>query len=370
MRRPSGTRLLLLGLLAAGLLGTLGGVTYAAFSSATANPASSFTAKRIYPGDRDAAAWDVRDSSAFGFEFNASNVFGFAADNRTRTTKNWPNAYAPGRYQDFDLNAALPPGLAVSSASFDFRISSSSGTQTSCYYFEVRRISTGAVLATHGGTGADVACVTGTTYVTTSTPIPSVSTTDIANDLRIRVLLRNSGAGPTRIDQATVATATPFGSATLYPVRDADAADGNPVSVVWGPPSGGDGAVYQSVTTWPAAFAANEFLKFTFPGYVPAGATLNSASFRHSYRSTAAGTVCHYFEVWVAGAVIGTHGSAAAPYSCHNNTGTFLTETVALPEIDTVAEANGAMVKMFVRHSGSGNSQHDLASLRVNYHLD
>jgi hypothetical protein len=59
-----------------------------------------------------------------------------------------------------------------------------------------------------------------------TTSIASVAaSTDILNDLRIRVLGDDSGSNGMVLDRATVSGATNYGSYTLYPVRFSDAAD-------------------------------------------------------------------------------------------------------------------------------------------------
>jgi hypothetical protein len=60
-----------------------------------------------------------------------------------------------------------------------------------------------------------------------------VSSTDAANDLRIRVYGYDSAAAASTLDEATVTGSTPYTSFTLYPIRYTDAASGTPVSVPW-----------------------------------------------------------------------------------------------------------------------------------------
>ena len=53
--------------------------------------------------------------------------------------------------------------------------------------------------------------------------------------------------------------------------------------------------------------------------------------------------------------------------SC-NSTGSFVTDTVSVPEIDTVAEANAAVVKIYMKIStNKGKTLHDRATLTINY---
>jgi hypothetical protein len=290
------------------------------------------------------------------------------ADAVVLTTGAWATTFSTSRYMEFDVNAPLRPGLAVSGATFDFRRSAGAAGQTECFYFEVRRASTGAVLATHGSAGTPVACVTGATQTTVSTPIPSVSTTDIANDLRIRVYERDSAASSTSIDLAAVSGSTSLGSFTLYPTGGTDASTGAPSTGPWSLLAS-DTTWFTVTMNWPNSYSATRYLGLTFPGYVPATATIRSASFKHSFRpANSANTMCWYAEVWSGGAVIGTHGSPAAPISCATGTA-FTTNTVTLDSVNTPARANDVTVRVYVQNSGGGNrrTEHDLAELTVKY---
>jgi hypothetical protein len=191
-----------------------------------------FGTKALFPGERVTPAFQVGDSSS-GTAVDRSSPFAFSADSLTTTTSAWSTAFDAGRYVEFDLNAPLASGVAVSAANFDFAYASS-GAGQACYYFEVRRISTGAVLGTYGSSGSPIGCVTGTTLTSFSTAIASVATTSIANDLRVRVFGRDAGSASMVIDRATVAGSTAYQSFTLYPVMVRDAADTTPELIPWG----------------------------------------------------------------------------------------------------------------------------------------
>jgi hypothetical protein len=191
-------------------------------------------AKAIFPGERITPAFVVGDASAGGASVDRSSQLGFSADGRTFTSSAWSSTFSGGRYLDFDLNASLPGGLAVPTASFELSFSSAAAGATACYYFEVRRISTGAVLGTYGNSGSPIACVAGTTLSVSTTSIASaVVSTNTLNDLRVRVLGDDSGSNGMVLDQATVSGATNFASYTLYPVRFSDAADTTASVSVW-----------------------------------------------------------------------------------------------------------------------------------------
>jgi hypothetical protein len=207
------------------------GLSLALFT-AQAESQAVFGTKALFPGERVTPAFAIGDSSS-GSEVDRSSSFAVAADGLTTTTSAWSAAFASGRYLEFDLNDSLAAGVAVTAATFEFRFASS-GAGQACYWFEVRRISTGAVLGTQGSSGAPVGCVSGTTPASFSTAIAAASTTSIANDLRIRVLGREAGNGAMVIDLATVAGSTAYQSFTLYPVMFRDAADTTPELIPWG----------------------------------------------------------------------------------------------------------------------------------------
>ncbi len=208
------------------------GLSLALFT-AQAEPQAVFGTKALFPGERVAPAFVVGDASS-GSQIDRSSSFAAAADGLTTTTSAWSTAFAASRYLEFDLNNSLAAGVAVTPATFDFRFASN-GAGQACYYFEVRRISTGAVIGTYGSTGTPLGCVTGTTQASFSTSIASsLTTTTIANDLRIRVFGKETGSGAMVIDRATVGGSTPYQSFTLYPVMFRDAADTTPELIRWG----------------------------------------------------------------------------------------------------------------------------------------
>ncbi len=207
------------------------GVSLAVYTAQSEGEAL-FGSKTLFPGERVTPAFRVGDASS-GMEIDRSSSFAFAADTRTSTTSAWSTAFASDRYLEFDLNDSLASGVAVSAATFDFSFASS-GAGEACYYIEVRRISTGAVLGTYGSSGSPLGCVIGTTLTSFSTPIPSVATTSIANDLRVRLFGKESGSAAIVIDLATVGGSTPHQAFTLYPVMFRDAADTTPEIIPWG----------------------------------------------------------------------------------------------------------------------------------------
>ena len=167
-----------------------------------------------------------------GTEVDRSSPFRAAGDGLSATTSSWATAFDGSRYLEFDLNGPLAGGVTVSGATFNFSFASSGSGQV-CFYFEVRRASTAAIIATHGTAGSPIGCVTGITATTFATPIAAVSSTTIANDLRIRVYAAESAAASMVVDLATVSGSTAYQTFTLYPIVYRDAADTTPETVPW-----------------------------------------------------------------------------------------------------------------------------------------
>jgi hypothetical protein len=313
------------------------------------------------------SAWDIGDFSS-GTLVNASAPTAFANDLVTLTTPNWAPAFSATRYVELDPNTTLPAGKAVTGATFNYRRAATVAGDTNCFYLEVRRISTGAVIGTHGSAATPAGCVTGTTLTTTTTPLPEITSTDIANDTRIRVYSRSSGSRPTIIDTATVsgtAGSMPF---TLYARNYIDTAGGGAsTSTPWSQYAV-DGLTVDSGSNWPNNPNATRYLRAAFPAYVPSAATVNSVTMRHTYRPLTVGNnACWYAEVYSAGALIATYGSSTAPVGC-NSGATFVTDSLSLPAVNTPARANDLSVRMiFTGSGGSRRTQHDLTELSLSY---
>lgn len=309
--------------------------------------------------------WELADASP-GFEYNLADYFAFD-DSWRYSTKNFSSSFSSFRYQEYDYNGPLPSGASTAGVDFVLRFADQSSTSTSCFYFDVRRQSTGAVVSTHGSSASPVGCVSGTTQTTFTTALPAVTTSAIANDLRVRVYFESSESRGENIDRAVVSgTSSPGPSFTLYETSYTDRADTS-ASVYPHPLVTSDSSTYRSITNWSTSFSASRYLLIKFPAYVPSGATVTGASFKQEYRSDSAGTTCVYFEVLAGSTVIGTHGSAGSPLSCSSSTTTYTTDDIALPEATTVAQANDLRIKLYVRNSSGKRSAHDLVHLTVTY---
>jgi hypothetical protein len=339
----------------------------AGFSS-LASGAGSLSTKRIFQGARSAWPWDVRDASGGGVETNSSDTLSYS-DGVTVTTKSWSSAFGATRFDDFDFSSGRPAGVPVSSATFNFTFAPSRANDDACFYIEVRRASTNALLGTHGSSGSPSACSTGSTVSATVSVSAEVTNTDIANDLRIRVYANNNTNRPLKIDLASVSITTPWFTTTLFEKRWDDEANATSTVALWPLPAT-DGTTYTTVGNFATAFNAARYLKFTPNQVVPAGAAITSAQVQFAYKSATAGdTTCWYFEVYNGATLIGTHGSSGTPVSC-NATGSSVTDTVSIPEVDTVTKANNAVLKVYMRNSGSRKASIELVQVNLDYYLD
>jgi hypothetical protein len=347
------------------------GVTSALASfgaSVTGGPAT-YASKQIFPGSRTTSAWDLRDTSS-GTESNQTSNLSTAGDLRYYATSSWPTAFDSVHYLDFDFSSPLPGGLSISGATFNFNMTTGSTSNPACFYIEVRRASTNTVLATYGSAGSPLSCPASTGFVATTTSIPIVTSSDIANDLRIRVYEKTSTSAATFTDLATVSGSTSAAPFTVNWKKYTDQSSGSPVATTW-PLVAADSAQYTTVNNWATSFSSTRYLKFTFPGYVATSAVVTAATFTHSYKAATSGdNVCWYLEVYNGSTLIGTHGSSASPISC-NSTTSFVTDNVSVPEVNTVTEANNVVVRVYVKDAtGARKSIDDVDTLTLNYYVD
>ena len=232
----------------------------------------------------------------------------------------------------------------------------------------MRRASTNALLGTHGSAGSPSACSTGSTVSATVSISAEVTSTDVANDLRLRVYANNSTNRAIRIDLASVTVTTPWFTTTLLEKRWDDEANAASTATLW-PLVATDGASYSTVGNLATTFNAARYLKFTPNQAVPTGAAISGAQVQFGYKSATAGdTTCWYFEVYSGTTLIGTHGSSGTPVSC-NATTSYVTNTVSLPEVDTDAEANNLVLKAYLRNSGSRKASVELVQIDLSYYL-
>jgi hypothetical protein len=327
------------------------------------------------------SAWALEDASS-GTPVIGSDATAFD-DNRVFptdagfTAANFNNAFATSRYYQWDYSSALPAEQATSNVSFDFRFRSNGGTNVACFYFDV--ISAGNVIGTHGsttpGTASSQWCTNGTEKLV-STPLPEVTSTSIANGLRIRVYGYESGKKPIFVDQATVSGTTQGKSFSLYETTGVNAADTSPQTLPWSL-AAEDGNYLTNGTNWLSTFSTTRYAQLTFPSYVPSTGTIDSVSFELRYQAAAASTICFYLSDWAGSspppaAAIGTHPDPPGTngLSCATGTSTWVRETIPLPEVDTPEEANGLVLRTYFRTSAGSTTKArvDYANLKIIYH--
>jgi hypothetical protein len=358
-------------------------LAFAAFNSAVTGGSMSVTSKRIFPGPRVASAWDLRDASS-GVEANNSDPLSYA-DGLVQTPS---TAIASGtnRYLEYTFSSARPGGTSVSSMQFNFRLASAGGGNSGngCFWFDVR--SSGSVLASHGSYASPVGCSTATAQATFSTSIPEVTSTDQVNGLVVRVYPWETGATTKKVnvDMATVTGATPYvASFTAYETQAVDDTSGTPSTLAWSLATG-DSTTFTDATTWPSAAPTTaRYLKLTFDPAVPTGAVITSVTLTNVWRASAnltnGGTLCYYLESFNGAASLGTHGSGSSAQNCNSSGANNVTDSVSLPEVNTVTKANGLVIKLYYWISplcgGGGNptcvkSVTDQAQVTFNYYLD
>ena len=328
---------------------------------------AAITVNTTIPRTFTTTAWSVSDVSSGGTPVDASDPY-VAAGGPFDFQVGFPTTFDTTHYIGLDMGGPLRAGDSTSNVKFNFDFEGNS--TTACFYFDVRRISTGSVLATHGSAASPVACNSTASFDQTATALPEVTSTDIANDLEIRVYMTNSGANANLEDQGNVSGSDGSDSFTLYERQVVNQASGTATTTPWWPGAGGDGATTGS--GWDTVFNASKYLGFTFPAYVPSGATAVSASFTHSYRSNSSGSItCWYFGVYQGATLLATHGSTSSPVSCNSSSTSWVTDTVSLPEINTVARANAITIRIYMKNSGSNASkrktQEDLDTVQVDY---
>ncbi|MDQ2965581.1 MAG: Ig-like domain-containing protein, partial [Chloroflexota bacterium] len=279
-----------------------------------------------------------------------------------------------------DADAVLPPNAALIAGARSFTITLETGGSAS-------------VTATDMTDGSKTASTSAAIPVTNTAPIVVADSYTITQDNTLGVpatgVLSNDSdpegqpitvAAPRPVNGPSNGTLTlnADGSFTYTPDPGYSGTDTFTYKATDGYLTSSDATVTITITSsafvsssgWSTSFNSSRYLKLTFPAYVPAGSVVTAATFRHEYRSAAAGdTTCYYFEVYHGATLLATHGSAGSPVSC-NATTTYASDAVALPEVDTVAEADNVSIKLFVRNSGGRKSQHKTATLGVDYSLD
>jgi hypothetical protein len=347
-------------------------VALAGFSSSvTGGGVAAYSSKRIFSGVRSTSAWTVRDASGGGAEATKDDPLSYADGTTTTSGTAWATTFSATRYLEFDFNSALPSGLSVSSPQLNFRMASTNNPSTWCFYVEVYRVSTSTLIGTHGSSGSPYACNSGTTQTTTNIALPEVSTTTIANDLRVRIYIDDSKTKQSATDMVTVTGSTPYSAFTAYQQVYRDVSSGAAATTDWGVATSADGFAYTTASGWLATFTTSRYVKFTFDPGVPTGATITAASLDFSYRTTQpADTACWYMETYNGATLLAAHGSSSSTISCNNSNTTYTTNNVSLSEISTAANANSLTAKVYMDDTLVQATQIDLVRLNLTYYLN
>lgn len=360
--------LLCLALLAAAGAGT---GSFAAFTKETGNDGNRITATSVYriaSATRSSTAWSRRDfSGGTATPVDRSDALAFA-DTVTLATGAFPTAFSATRFLQVDLSGTAPGGLALTAGTPEvvLRFSSPTAGVNVCAYVQTLRVSTGAVLATHNQPSEQF-CTSSTTASTFTLPVPEVTNTAIANDLRLRVVGRSSASTAIRFDQITFSASTDVHDFTLYRANYVDQSSGTAGATTWTELAAADARIVNT-GTWLMAFNANRYLELRFPANLPPQAVITAATFQHAFHSNVSGqlaTACVYYAVWANGAQVGPAINQATP-TCSTSATVNTQETITLPAL-TAAQANNLSIRVYVRSSRSSNSQHDLATLSLTY---
>jgi hypothetical protein len=170
---------------------------------------------------------------------------------------------------------------------------------------------------------------------------------------------------------ATVTGSTAYANYTLYEEIYLYRSTGTATTVNWGIATSGDAAFYLNTSSWANnAFATTRYLKFTFDPGVATGSVITTATLDFQYKSNTSGdTASWYFETYNGGTLLATHGSSTTPVSS-NNTTSYSTDNVTLPELTNVANANNLTIKVYIKESTGKKTQFDLVQLNLTYYLD
>jgi hypothetical protein len=227
------------------------------------------------------------------------------------------------------------------------------------------------VIGTHGSYASAVGCSTGNTLQEFDTSIPEVTTTDVMNGLVIRAYAWESAGKKVKVDLATVTGSTSYGSFTMYERQVVDTSSGT-VTTPWKLASV-DATIFTSASAWPTSAATTKYLKLTFDPGVPTGAVISSATLTFVYKASAATSgagLCYYVDVFQSTTLLATHGSGSSAYSCNTSSTNYVTSTVSLPEVGSVAKANALDVKIYMWSATSVSSNVDQGQLTISYYLD
>jgi hypothetical protein len=331
-------------LVAAALAAAASAPTFSRFTSSTSNANNRVVADRIFPRDRVVPAWNLTDASGSAVDDTEELAFN---DARYIDTSNASSAFASNRWYDVELADLAPAGLTPTSVTAEVDFSDDNGDgKTTCMYLEARRISTDAVIGTHGTSGSPLACEPDVVAHTVSQSLPEVTSTTIANDLKLRLFFSDEGNNAVRIHRVVVKAVVYGKTWTLLPVATNDALDTVATGTTPWQLGRVDATAFRNASNWPASYNSGRYLSFTFPATVPGGASVTSASLENVWKTANGVQHCMFFEVYSGGSLLATHGSTGSPW-CTTSSTVYATDTISLSEINTPTRANDVTVKAY-----------------------
>jgi hypothetical protein len=177
-----------------------------------------------------------------------------------------------------------------------------------------------------------------------------------------------------KVDLATVTGSTSYGSFTSYERQVVDSSGS--LTTPWLLATV-DATVSTSAAAWPSSATAADYLKLTFNPGVPTGAVVSGATLAFAYKASATVTspgLCYYVDVFQSTTLVASHGSSSSAYSCNTSGTSYVTDSISLPEVNTVAEANALVVKIYMWGASCGpgcpKSNVDQGQVTFNYYLD
>ena len=103
---------------------------------------------------------------------------------------------------DFVFPSYVPATANVVDATFHFGYLSLDAAGTNCYYIEV--YDGGTLIGSHGSSGSPAGCNGGASYSTDSITLGEINTVARANNLKIRIFMRDSAGARSQIDLGKV----------------------------------------------------------------------------------------------------------------------------------------------------------------------
>jgi hypothetical protein len=117
------------------------------------------------------------------------------------TVANWSSSFSTLRYLKLTFDPGVPAGSVITGASIDFYYHGNNPGDTTCWYMEAYNGAT--LLGTHGSSGSPISCISGnSTYSTDNVSLPELTAVADANNLTVKIYMKESGNRKTQTDFA------------------------------------------------------------------------------------------------------------------------------------------------------------------------